>query len=191
MGHSEISRLSQAAIYILAAIPLAIPGTVAQNAHNPALPRLDGETLSGKKIVLPDDARGKIALLMIGFSKKGGKATGAWGNRFKKDFGADQRFAVYPVAELEDAPRLIRGMIVGGMRHGTPPAERDRFVTLFQGEVDLKRFVAFSGADDPYLLLLDANGTVQWRSHGVFREEDYLTLQAAARKLTSYNTGQP
>jgi hypothetical protein len=74
-------------------------------------------------------------------------------------------------------------MIVGSMRKGTPTADRDRFVTLFQGSGDLKRFVGFSAGDDAYLLLLDSNGTVRWRGHGVFREQDYAALGTAARGL--------
>jgi hypothetical protein len=171
------------------AVTLCLAAVVlrAQSASAPtaALPRLEGETLSGKKIVLPDDAHGKIALLAIGFSRKGGDATRAWSGRFKKDFGSDPRFAVYPVAELEGAPRFVRGMIVGSMRKGTPTADRDRFVTLFEGSQDLERFVGFSAGDDAYLLLLDSNGTVQWRGHGVFREQDYAALQTAAKGLAA------
>jgi hypothetical protein len=50
-----------------------------------------------------------------------------------------------PVAVLEDVPGFIRGMVTSGIRRGIPPAEQDRFVTLFRGEADLKRFVAYSG----------------------------------------------
>jgi len=166
---------------------LAAVVLMAQSASAPAaaLPRLEGETLSGKKILLPDDTHGKIALLAIGFSRKGGDATRAWSERFRKDFGADPRLAVYPVAELEGAPRFVRGMIVGSMRKGTLTADRERFVTLFQGSEDLKRFVGFSAGDDAYLLLLDDKGTVRWRGHGVFREQDYAALQTAAKGLAA------
>jgi hypothetical protein len=144
---------------------------------------MEGETLSGKRIILPDDARGKIALLSIGFSKKSGEATRAWGDHFKKDFGADPRYAVYPVAVLEEAPRFVRGMILGGMRRGTPASEQDRFVILFQGEADWKRFVSYSGPDEAYLLLIDAKGEIRWRGHGLFRAADYAALADAAKKL--------
>jgi hypothetical protein len=76
-------------------------------------------------------------------------------------------------------------MIAGSMRKGTPTAGREHFVTLFQDTEKLKRFVGFSGSDDAYLLLLDDNGTVQWRGQGVFREEDYSGLHTAAKKLTA------
>jgi hypothetical protein len=153
------------------------------SAHSESLPRLKGETLSGKQIVLPDDAHGKIALLVIGFTKKGGQSTDVWGKRFKKDFGTDQRYVVYPVAVLEEVPRFIRGIVTSGMRRGVAPGEQDRFVTLFQGEAGLKHFVAYSSPDEPYLLLLDADGKVQWHGHGLFREQDYTALQDAAKRL--------
>jgi hypothetical protein len=169
------ARFCCAVLLLVACMVAVAPGE--------ALLRLEGQSLSGKPIVLPEDAHGKIALLVIGFTQKGGHATGAWEQRFRKDFGADQRYAVYPVAELEDAPRLLRGMITGSIRRGTPPAEQDRFLILFQSEAELRRFVAFSSPDDAYLLLLDSNGQVKWRGHGLFREEDYSALQDAARKL--------
>jgi len=173
------------AMTLAAPILVLVASAVANAQSTVVLPRLEGEALSGKKIVLPEDAHGKIALLAVGFSKKGGDATRVWSDHFKKDFGTDPRFAVYPVAELEGAPRFVRGMIVGSMRKGTPATDRDRFLTLFQGTVELKRFVGFSTSDEAYLLLLDANGIVQWRGHGVFREQDYPALQTAAQKLAA------
>jgi quercetin dioxygenase-like cupin family protein len=182
-----MKKIKRSAVSSAAILCLVVVVSMAQRASVPtaALPRLEGETLSGKKIVLPDDAHGKIALLAIGFSRQGGDATRVWSDHFKKDFGADPRFAVYSVAELEGAPRFVRGMIVGSIRKGIPTAERDRFVTLFQGSEGLKRFVGFSGSDDAHLLLLDADGTVQWRGHGIFREENYSALQTAAKKLAA------
>lgn len=164
---------------------LMIGIAAAQKTDADVLPHIEGETLSGKPITLPDAAHGHFALLTIGFSHKSGEATRAWGIRFHQDFGADSRYVVYLVAELEDAPRFIRGMILSGMRKGTPVPERDHFVTLFHGEADLKKFVGFSGPDDAYLLLLDAKGTVRWLGHGLFRDGDYAALQAAAKALAN------
>jgi hypothetical protein len=153
------------------------------SAQSETLPRLAGEALSGKQIVLPGDANGKIALLVIGFTKKSSQATRAWGQRFKKDFGNDQRYVVYQVAVLENVPRFIRGTVTSSIRLGIPPEEQEHFVTLFNGEADLKRFLSYSGPDEAYLLLLNARGEIRWRAHGVFREQDYAALQDAAKQL--------
>jgi hypothetical protein len=155
----------------------------AMSARSETLPRLEGDSLSGKDVVLPNDAHGKIALLVIGFTKKSSHATQAWEQRFKKDFGNDQRYVIYPVAVLEDVPGFIRGMVTSSIRRGIPPGEQDRFVTLFQGEADLKRFVTYAGPDEAYLLLLDAKGDVQWHGHGLFGEQDYAPLHDAAKQL--------
>jgi hypothetical protein len=175
MRHRSALRFCRLAILSVAAFALS--------ARSETLPRLAGESLSGKEVVLPNDAHGKIALLVIGFTKKSSHATQAWEQRFKKDFGNDQRYVVYPVAVLEDVPRFIRGMVTRSIRRGTPPGEQDRFVTLFQGEADLKRFMSYAVPDEAYLLLLDAKGEVQWHGHGLFGEQDYAALHDAAKQL--------
>ena len=53
-------------------IAFLVLGTLVGNARCQTLPLMQGDTLSGKPIVLPDAAHGKIALLAMGFSKKGG-----------------------------------------------------------------------------------------------------------------------
>jgi hypothetical protein len=164
---------------------LAIVALSAALACAESLPRLEGETLSKKPIVLPDAAHGKIALLVMGFSKKGGQATGPWEKQFKNDYGADQRYVVYPVAVLEDVPHFIRGMVTSGIRSSTPPSEQDHFVVLVHGEQELKHFVGYSAPDDAYLLLLDAKGEIRWRGHGLFKDEDYTALKNVAKQLTS------
>ena len=166
-------------------ITLLALSTLAARAACETLPRMESETLTGKSIVLPDAARGKIALLAIGCSKKSGDRASEWGKRFKQDFGKDSNYVVYPVAELEAAPRFVRGMIKGGMRRGTPLDEQDRFVLLFQGEADWKKFVGFATADEAYLVLLNANGEVKWRGHGVLSEEGYAPLREAAKQLAA------
>jgi hypothetical protein len=165
------------------AIVMLLAGLAAAPAET--MPRLDGETLSDKPVVLPDVARGKVALLSIGFSRSGGDESRAWSQRFQKDFGTDSNYAVYPVAVLEDAPRLVRGMIRSGMKRDLAPSARDNFVILVHGSAELKRFVEFSADADAYLVLLDRKGEVRWRGHGALQEDTYGTLRDAARKLSS------
>ena len=54
-------------------------------------PKLRGETLDGKAIVLPDAAAGRVALLVIGASKKGGDRTAPWREHFVADFRSNPR----------------------------------------------------------------------------------------------------
>lgn len=154
-------------------------------AWGQVLIRVEGETLSGRRIVLPDDAHGKNVFLVIGFSRKGGDASRGWEQRLNKDFGADSRYVIYPIAVLEDAPRFMRGIIKSGIRRGAPPSELDRFVIMVHGEDELKRFVAYSAQDDAYLILVDRNGETCWRGHGSFEEQQYRALREMAMKVAA------
>ncbi|HEY7095668.1 MAG TPA: hypothetical protein VH437_03015 [Terriglobales bacterium] len=58
-------------------------------------PKLRGETLDDKSIVLPGDAHGKLVLLVLGTSRKGGERTGPWKDHFIDDFGVNLRETYY------------------------------------------------------------------------------------------------
>jgi hypothetical protein len=146
-------------------------------------PSLQADALSGRHVALPADSHGRIALVVMGFSRNSQKATDAWRKRFENDF-AGPRFVVYPVAVLEAAPRMIRGFITGSMKKGMSPADQDRYLILVHDEGVWKQRVKFSAEDDAYLFLVDADGSVCWQGSGPFREDLYAPLRDTARRLT-------
>lgn len=70
------------------------------------------------------------------------------------------------MAVLEDAPRLVRGMAVHGIKSGIPDGERDHFAVVYQGEAALKRVAGFRKTDDAYVLLMDRTGNIIWATNG-------------------------
>lgn len=153
---------------VLAAI--ALGGMVSAQT----IPHTEAEVLSGKKIVLPDAFSGHPALIIIGFSRAGGDSAGRWGKELRKDFG--EKIQVYSIAVLEDAPRLMRGMIKRGMRSGVPKTEQDRFAVLEHDEDAWKKLADFSDPDAAYLLLTDSQSMVRWRGHAKAPEPETLNL---------------
>jgi hypothetical protein len=129
------------------------------------IPRIEGETLSGDKIALPDALAGHPAILIVGFSRAGGESSGRWDKELRQDFANDSNLRIYSVAELQDAPRMVRGMIRRGMRGSVPKSEQDSFVLLYQDEDAWKKLVDFSAPDDAYILLVDAGGNIRWHTH--------------------------
>ena len=121
--------------------------TVAQT-----LPQTKAQTLSGKEVVLPDVAYGRVTLLIVGFTRKSGTATRAWGERLAKDYSSDARLSTYQLALLEDVPKLMRGFVAGGIRNSVPKEKQDNFVLLFQQEKAWKAFVGFAAPDEAYLM---------------------------------------
>jgi hypothetical protein len=142
-------------------------------------PKLHGETLEGKTIVLPDAAAGKVTMLVLGASRKGGDRTGAWREHFAADFGSNARADYYVAALLQSVPGMIRGMIRSGMRGGTPPAGRSHVVTCASDENAWKKYLAMTDDALPSVLLLDASGRVRWSYNGVFDEARYRDLKSA------------
>jgi hypothetical protein len=146
------------------ALPLSL--IVAAAPIGSRLPRTQGERASEKPIVLPDAAAGRVAVLIVGFSKKSSEVVERWENRLFQDYGAGGQVAIFRVAVLESAPRLLRGFIRGRIEKNVPKEKRDSFVLLFQGEAEWKALVHFADADDAYLVVLDVNGSVRWIGHG-------------------------
>ena len=130
-----------------------------------SLPTTPGETLSGKHIVLADAVRGHTAVLVAGFSREGGSATGEWIKRIHAD-NAFANAAVYQVAMIAGAPGFVRGMIRSGMKKGTSPAQQDFFVVLTEDQKQWESYFNVSTDKDPYVLLMDSSGKILWRGHG-------------------------
>jgi len=134
-------------------------------AQVPGMPTTAGETLSGKKIVLAEAVRGHRTVLVAGFSHDGGIACGDWMKAIRGD-AALAGLDVYEIAMLEGAPGILRGMIKSGMRKGMPSAEQERSVVLTQDDKLWEKYFDVSNAQEPQVMLLDAQENVVWRGHG-------------------------
>jgi hypothetical protein len=78
-------------------------------------PRIEGESFAGQKVMLPDDAKGKVAVLVFGFTKASKGPTSTWDQIFS-EFGNQTGFVLYQLPVLEDVPRFVRGMVISGMK---------------------------------------------------------------------------
>jgi len=164
----------------MGAVPLAVllliaPATQAFGQNAQAFPRIEGESFAGQKVVLPDAASGKIALLIFGFSKGSKNQTGDWAKKISADFGSRPDLALYQLPVLEDVPRLFRSMVISGIKKGVPENQRDHFIPILRGEAELKSDLQFSEvhSDDAYVALLDRNGKIVAEFHGTPNEPLY------------------
>lgn len=149
----------------------------------PQLPKTEGESLAGNKVVLPDAAAGKVAVLIFGFTRASKDQTKAWASRLQADFGTRPDFAFYQLPVLEDVPRLIRGMVISGIKKGVAENQRDHFVPILQGQAELKKFVQYSAADDSYLVVLGRAGNVADQSHGAPDDANYARFRGALESV--------
>jgi hypothetical protein len=152
------------------------------------LPELRGEYLSGRKAVLPDDASGRPALLLVGFSYASRKPVEAWTKRFRAEFADKTQVTFYQVPMLGGAARMGKWFIESGMRRGTAKGDQENVITVYGGTDAWRQRLGVKAGDataedTAYLILLDRKGNVLWRHAGPFEEATYQALAAQVRKL--------
>lgn len=146
------------------------------------LPLLEGNFLSGNKARLPESARGKIALLALGFTYESRHAVEQWCERFAGEFGKAADVTFYEIPVIGGVGRLARWFIDGGMRRGTPKERHENVITVYGGVDSWKQRVGYKEPQNAYLILLDRQGVIQWQHAGPFDDYGFANLVAAVRK---------
>ena len=127
------------------------------------LPPTPGETLDGRKISFPALLAGKPAVCVFSFSKEAGEKVQSWMEALVR-----ANVDAYSVANLEAAPRLVRGMIRRGMRGGMPEAYRPRSIILTENETAWKQALQVTDERLPLVVRFDASGNIKDRHAGPF-----------------------
>ena len=107
-------------------------------APGDTMPRLKGEFLTGREAVLPDAARGKVALLGRGFSYDSRFPVEAWMTRFRELYPPGDHQTFFEVPMLGAGARLGRWFVDSGMRRGTPHNVQENVIPVCGGTGDWK-----------------------------------------------------
>ena len=144
-----------------------------------AIPSIVGTSLSGRSLRLPADLPPGRSLLIVGFSRKSGDGAKEWGRQLS--LLSSYKVSYFQTPVMASLPRLLRGMVLGNIRKDVPAREQDFFVPIFDQEQQWKQTVSYSSPDDPYLVVVDQQGVIQWQAHGPPSRE---RLAALLRALT-------
>jgi hypothetical protein len=155
---------------------LALAVHAAAQAHV-SIPKAQGTTLAGTPVTLPDTLKGKLGVLVVGFSHASQGQVEAWGRRLAKDYGQSAEVAYFEIPMLAGAPKMLRGMIVKSMSKSIPEAERPHFLPLMDGEPAWRAATHYSKPDDAYVLLVTGDGTVEWQTEGDATDAAYAILK--------------
>jgi hypothetical protein len=149
---SSVRRLTGpiAAAVLLLAVP-ALSQTAPLEAGQ-VFSKLEAQTLTGKRVVVPDDILGKPTFLVMGFRRGATDNVKKWSAALR---AYDTRATVYPIAVLDNVPGFMRGFILDAIRKS---AAANMLVT-FSGASFEERFPP-GGADDPGVALLDGKGVI-------------------------------
>jgi len=149
------------------------------------MPELKGEYLTGRKAVLPLASSGKVALLLFGFSYDSRFAVENWTKRFREEFGKNPQVTFYEIPMIGGMARMGKWFIDSGMRRGTPKADQENVITVYDGTEPWKQRLGVTDEKHAYLVLLDQKGNVAWRHAGPFEEPPYQALSGRVRELVS------
>jgi ATP10 protein len=147
------------------------------------IPELHATSLSNEAVNLPEDLKGKVGVLVIGFSRSSRDADSAWGKRLAADYRESPTVVYYEMPVLAAAPRMIRGFIVKSIKSSLPASEQARFVVILENEMAWKAVTHYERPDDPYLLVVDGEGNVVWQTQGMATDAAYADLKQHVEAL--------
>lgn len=143
-----------------------------------AFPALGGQALTGRQVDLPADAGKGLALVVLAFSRSGGRDAQNWEQHVVKEY---PQVAIYNVVFLEAVPRLFRRAAISGIRSGMPAPLHDRTVLLYGDEGLWKQRLQVTDEDHASVILLGSKGHVSWIGAGPFADSGYAALSKVIR----------
>ncbi|MBC8328338.1 MAG: hypothetical protein H8E31_06270 [Planctomycetes bacterium] len=177
---------------LLLAAALAAPSCSSplprRDTSGEAFPEVQGESLAGEAVQLPQAVAGRPAVLLLGYVQDAQFDADRW------LFGLLQAETPVQILELPTIPglfpRLLRGTIDDGMRSGIPSEDWASVVTVYGP--DAATLKAFTGVETPRnirVLMLDRDGRVVWMHDRGFSAGKMLELDRAARALAGDGGG--
>ncbi len=152
----------------------------------PSIPEVHAALLTGTQVNFPADLQGKTTILVIGFSQGSRDQVASWGKRLAPDYHGVRDVAYYEVAEIEAAPRILRGYILKKIKEGVPEPAYPHFLAVTDHEVDWKAATHFEAKDDAYLVVVDPAGQITYTTHGPTSDAAYTTLKQRIETLRSH-----
>jgi hypothetical protein len=147
------------------------------------IPEVHASAFSNEAVNLPEGLKGKVGVLVLGFSRDSREADSAWGKRLAADYRESPTVVYYEMPVLAAVPRMIRGMIVKSMKSSVPASEQARFVVILENEAAWKTVTRFERPDDAYVLVVDSQGSVVWQTQGAPTDAAYAALKQHVEEL--------
>jgi hypothetical protein len=147
------------------------------------IPASHGTTLTGTTMSLPEALKGKVGVLVVGFSHASQGEVSSWGRLLQADYGKSDDVVYFELPMLAAAPKILRGMIVKKMGSAMPFAEKEHFVPLMEGEPAWRGVARYDKPDDAYVMLVDDQGLVLWQTEGEATDAAWGELKKRLAKV--------
>lgn len=147
-------------------------------------PKVRGSNLERREYRLPDDFEGELNLVFIAFQQWHQSEVDSWVPLAKQLTAEHAGLYYYELPTIRSMNFLSRAFIDGGMRMGIPDrSAREATITLYLDKQRFRRALELPSEDHIYVLLVDGNGQVLWRTQGRVSDAKAAALQTAVARF--------
>ena len=151
------------------------------NVQNSMFPTVRGTNLDNQRITLPDHYRGKVTLVLVGYTQKAQFDIDRW---ILGALQADVPAAIVEVPTIAGMmPQMVQSFIDNGMRSGIPKSDWASVVTIYE---DAQKIIEALGNERPqsaYAVLLNKEGRIVWSSNIGYSASQILELKKLVTSL--------
>jgi hypothetical protein len=135
-------------------------------------PQVTGSNLLRRKVSLPNDLQGELNILFIAFQQWHQGLVDSWvplASQLEQTFPGVQ---FYETPVIQKMNFLAKTFINEGMRAGIPnQTSREKTITLYIDKKALRGALEIPNEDTIWVMLLDRDGNVLWRTEGAHTQE--------------------
>lgn len=143
-------------------------------------PRVEGYNLLREKIRLPSDLKGELNIVFVPFYQWHQSLVDGWVPLARQLERENSGVYYYELPVIRSMNVLSRTFINEGMRAGIPnQATRERTITLYLDKGKFRRALDIPHEDTIYVLLVNRQGEVVWRTEGAYSPDKGEELSAA------------
>ena len=151
-------------------------------------PTATGSNLQRNKLTLPADFGGELNIILVAFEQWQQDTINTWLPFVEQ---LEQRYDGVYYYELPVIRRMnfiARTFINEGMRAGIPDTKaRDRTITLYLDKLAFRQALDLPHERDIYVLIVDRQGNIVWRTEGTFTSEKGEALTGVIEEKQAHN----
>ncbi len=168
--------------WVILAFVCGVRGLRAQTA-TVRIPPVHGTLLSGEKLNLPEELKGTVGVLVLGFSRASGDVVAQWGKRLARDYNGVGDVLYCEMSVLESVPGILRGYVVRKISEAVPAVAKGHFLPVLDHEKEWKAAAGFKISDDAYVLVVDSAGVIRGRVQGGATDANFAELKRQVEAL--------
>ncbi len=148
-------------------------------------PLVESSNLEGERFALPAGFKGELNVVFVAFKREQQSDVDSWMPFLKSVAATRADLSTYEIPVLGRGYRLMRPFIDGGMRRGIPDATvRAATITLYIDKTPFREALRLPDEDRIYVLLVDKQGGVHWRTDGRFTDRAGAELARRIEETT-------